>query len=94
MICAWGCVAGARRGSSRRADMLDIAFGCRRISADIQSRILSIRICDNTLAFAKGGECGRENTMREFWVSVGAMVLGYIMYLGVRAIFKRDQKGG
>ena len=59
MICAWGCVADARRGSSRRADMLDIAFGCRRISADIQNRILPIRICDNILASAKEGDARR-----------------------------------
>ena len=39
--------------------MLDIAFGCRRISADIQNRILPMRICDNTLAFAKEGDARR-----------------------------------
>jgi len=27
--------------------------------------------------------------MREFWVTVGAMVLGYFMYLGVRSMFKK-----
>ena len=39
--------------------MLEIAFGCRRISADIQKRILPMRICDNTLAFAKEGDAVR-----------------------------------
>lgn len=32
MICAWGCVADARRGSSRRADMLYSLW----MSADIR----------------------------------------------------------
>lgn len=27
--------------------------------------------------------------MREFWVTVGAMVLGYVMYLGLRSMFKK-----
>ena len=27
--------------------------------------------------------------MREFWVTVGAMVLGYFMYLGVRSMFRK-----
>ena len=27
--------------------------------------------------------------MREFWVTVGAMVLGYLMYLGLRSMFKK-----
>ena len=27
--------------------------------------------------------------MREFWTTVGAMVLGYFLYLGVSAIFRK-----
>ena len=27
--------------------------------------------------------------MREFWVTVGAMVLGYLMYLGLRSMFRK-----
>ena len=30
-----------------------------------------------------------EIDMREFWVTVGAMVLGYVMYLGIRSIGKK-----
>ena len=30
-----------------------------------------------------------EIDMREFWVTVGAMVLGYIMYLGIKSIGKK-----
>ena len=64
--------------------------GGLRISADIQNRILPIRICDNTLAFAKEGDVERkEKGMREFWTTVGAMVLGYLMYLGIKAISKK-----
>ena len=59
------------------------------ISADIQNCISLIRICDNTLAFAKEGEAERENDMREFWTTVGAMVVGYLMYLGIKAISKK-----
>lgn len=60
------------------------------MSADIQNRILPIRICDNTLAFAKEGAVERkEKGMREFWTTVGAMVVGYLMYLGIKAISKK-----
>ena len=30
-----------------------------------------------------------DSEMREFWVTVGAMVLGYLMYLGLRSMFKK-----
>ena len=30
-----------------------------------------------------------EIDIREFWVTVGAMVLGYIMYLGIKSIGKK-----
>lgn len=64
--------------------------GGLRISADIQNRILPMRICDNTLAFAKEGAVERkEKGMREFWTTVGAMVVGYLMYLGIKAISKK-----
>ena len=54
--------------------------GGLRISADIQNRVLPMRICDNTLAFAKEGDVERkEKGMREFWTTVGAMVVGYLM---------------
>ena len=62
--------------------------GGLRISADIQNHILPMRICDNTLAFAKEGDVERKG-MREFWTTVGAMVLGYLMYLGIKAISKK-----
>ena len=32
----------------------------------------------------KGG-----NAMREFWVTVGAMVLGYVLYIIVKSISKK-----
>ena len=31
----------------------------------------------------------RSSKMREFWVTVGAMVLGYLMYLGIRSMFRK-----
>lgn len=33
--------------------MLDIVFGCRRISADVQNRMSLDVICDNTLVFKR-----------------------------------------
>ena len=30
-----------------------------------------------------------ENAMREFWVTVGAMVLGYVLYIIVKSISKK-----
>ena len=60
------------------------------MSADIQNRILPIRICDNTLAFAKEGAVERKEIgWREFWTTVGALVVGYLMYLGIKAISKK-----
>ena len=32
------------------------------------------------------------NDMREFWISVGAMVLGYFMYLGLKAIINKGKE--
>lgn len=31
----------------------------------------------------------RRRSMREFWVTVGSMVVGYLMYLGVKAMCKK-----
>lgn len=34
-------------------------------------------------------QCRKDVIMSEFWCSVASMVLGYFMYLGVKAIFKK-----
>lgn len=31
----------------------------------------------------------KEKTMREFWITVASMVLGYLMYLGIRSMGKK-----
>ena len=40
------------------------------------------------LGGARSATNGRKD-MRELWVTVGAMVLGYIMYLGIKSIGKK-----
>ena len=44
-----------------------------------------------TLAVAEAIMSYRKKEMREFWTTVGAMVLGYFMYLGLRAIFRKGK---
>lgn len=31
----------------------------------------------------------KEKTMREFWITVASMVLGYLMYLGVKSMGRK-----
>ena len=54
------------------------------MSADVQNPFHAVKF-----AILRMSTQRKEKTMREFWITVASMVLGYLMYLGIRSMGKK-----
>lgn len=49
----------------------------------------AIELVSSSWKPSHSAEGERKHTMREFWVTVAAMVVGYLMYLGLKSMTRK-----